>query len=119
MAPTRLDDETEKHDGPEPKVLVVDVQAILRGKVRPGEDGEGESVRMIADRAEVSTRTVYRALNPKMKDPDNPEGPPIPVPPGNTTVGIGLDLADRLCLRADAHLSHCRLLMADGSVVPY
>lgn len=101
MTPTLLDGIEERHDGPEPRVLTKDVQTILRRVVRPGDDDSGESVSLIAHKAGVSTRTVYRVLNPQDSE------------------SISLDLADRLCLAADSHLASCRLLLPDGSVVPY
>lgn len=95
-----LDWELDKHDGPEPRVLTEDVQAILRRVVRPGEDDGGESVSLIAEKAGISTRTVYRVLQ-------------------RTTETISLDLADRLCLASDSHLALCRLRWPDGSVSDY
>lgn len=97
-----LDFVQETHDGPEPRVLVYDVQAILQAIIRPGEDDSGRSVSLIAERAGVSTRTVYRVLNPE-------EGKD----------SISLDLADNLTLAAGSHLAHCRLKWPDGSVTPY
>lgn len=106
MAPTLLDWELEKHDGPEPRVLTEDVQAILRRVVRPGDDDSGESVSLIAERAHVSTRTVYRVLNPAPPKDDRP-------------LTISLDLADRLCLAAESHIAHCRLYWPDGRISSY
>ena len=99
-----LDFVEEKHDGPEPRVLVADVQAILRRVIRPGDEDAGQSVQLIARRCHppVSTRTVYRVLNPE-------EGKD----------SISLDLADRLCLAAGSHPIHCRLKWPDGSITPY
>ncbi len=98
---TVLDDELEVHDGPEPRVLTADVQAVLSHKIRPG-DSQGESVALVAARARVSTRTVYRCLNPEeSKD------------------SIGLSLADRLCVAAENHLSACRLVWSDGRITDY
>jgi hypothetical protein len=96
----------ETHDGPEPRVLTHDVQAILRGIIRPGDDDSGESVSLIAERARVSTRTVYRVLKPAARDDGQPPT-------------ISLDLADRLCLAADSHLKLCRLYWPDGSITLY
>jgi hypothetical protein len=90
----------EVHDGPEPRVVTADVQAILRRVIRPGSDEGGRSVSLVADRARVSTRTVYRVLQG-----DKPD--------------IGLDLADRLCLAAGSHLAHVRLVWPDGTITPY
>jgi hypothetical protein len=97
----------EKHEGPEPRVLTDDVQAILRRVIKPGTPDDGEAVVLIADKARVSTRTVYRVLQNK-KDPEKDE-----------PRTISLDLADRLCLAANAHLSTCRLYWPDGSVTQY
>lgn len=102
---TLLDDELEKHDGPEPRVLTVDVQAVLRRRVRPGETHQettGDPVALIAARARVSSRTVYRCLNPAEVKPT-----------------ISLDLADRLCVASEAHLSECRLVWPDGQITSY
>jgi hypothetical protein len=100
--PTLLDDELETHEGSEPRVLTADVQKILALKVRPGSDDAGESVALIAERADVSPRTVYRCLSP---DPDK------------TT--INLSLADKLLMACDSHLSHVRLVDSEGYVTGY
>lgn len=100
--PTLLDNILETHDGPEPRVLIDDVQAILKRVIRPAEEDAGESVSVIAERAKMSPRTVYRCLNPD---------------PGKTT--ISLDLADRLCLAAGSHIANCRLQWPDGRVTNY
>lgn len=84
----------------EPRVLTEDVQTILRRVVRPDLDDEGDSVAMIAEKANTSTRTVYRVLS-------------------RSTESIRLDLADRLVLAADAQLLECRLLMPDGTIQGY
>src|SRR5881394_1294765 len=105
-AVTVLDWIQETHEGPEPRVLTHDVQSILRGIIRPGDDDSGESVSLIAERARVSTRTVYRVLNPAPRDDGEPPT-------------ISLDLADRLCLAADSHLKHCRLYWPDGGITQY
>lgn len=81
----------ERHSGPEPRVLTLDVQQILKRVIRPGEDDNGESVALIAEKAHISTRTVYRVLQGDRET-------------------LGLDLADRLVLAANSHLIHCRLV---------
>lgn len=86
--PTLLDNILETHDGAEPRAITADVQAVLRRIIRPGDDEGGEAVAQIAARAGVSTRTVYRVLNPSESKPT-----------------ISLDLADRLCVAAGVHLS--------------
>jgi hypothetical protein len=97
-----LDFELEAHDGPEPRVLTEDVQGILQEVIKPGEDDSGKSVALIAERAGVSTRTVYRVLNPE---------------PGKDS--ISLTLADSLVLAAGSHLVYCRLRWPDGRTTPY
>jgi hypothetical protein len=101
--PTLLDDVLETHDGSEPRVLTEDVQTILRKKVQPTEEtGNGQAVGLIAEKAGVSTRTVYRVLNPD-----------------EAKVTISLDLADRLCIAAGAHVAACKLVWPDGRVTNY
>ena len=100
--PTPLDDILETHEGAEPRVLTEDVQEILRRRIRPGDEDAGESVALIALRAGVSTRTVYRCLNPE-----------------ESKATISLDLADRLCIAADSHLAHCRIIHPDGQITDY
>ena len=87
-------------DPGEPKVLTEDVRAILRRVIRPDDD-DGGGVAMVAERAQTSTRTVYRVLSPKHAD------------------AISLDLADRLCLAAGSHVALCRLKWPDGEITPY
>lgn len=84
----------------EPRVLTEDVQIVLRRIVRPDQEDEGDSVATIAEKAGTSTRTVYRVL-------------------AGTTKTLSLDLADRLCIAADTHLSECRLQWPDGTVTAY
>lgn len=84
----------------EPKVLTEDVRAVLRRVIRPDDD-DGGGVAMIAERAETSTRTVYRVLSESHAD------------------AISLDLADRLCLAAGSHVALCRLKWPDGEITPY
>lgn len=87
-------------EGTEPKVVTSDVTALLRRVVRPGDEDNGESVALVAAKAQTSTRTVYRVLAAS-----SPE--------------ISLDLADRLCVAAEAHVSACRLVWPDGRVTSY
>lgn len=84
----------------EPRVLTEDVQRVLKQMVRTGEESEGESVTVVAEKAGTSTRTVYRVL-------------------ARTTESISLDLADRLCLAASSHLRECRLLWPEGLITDY
>ena len=84
----------------EPRVNTADVAAVLRRVVRPDDDDSGESVTIIAEKADTSTRTVYRIL-------------------AESTETLKLDLADRVCLAANTHPSVCRLHWPDGRVTPY
>lgn len=99
--PTLLDGVLETHEGTEPRVIIWDVQSILESAIRPDDEDAGLSVAMVAERANISTRTVYRILKPKKQE------------------SIGLDLADRVCLAANSHISECRLVWDDGSITPY
>lgn len=100
--PSPLDNILESHDGPEPRVLTADVQAVLQTTIKPGQD-DGAAVALIAERAGISTRTVYRVLNPE-----------------ETKETISLDLADRLCVACGVHMSaSVRLRWSDGSITEY
>lgn len=100
--PSLLDEVLEVHDGPEPRVITRDVQQVLRSVIRPGAD-DGAAVASIASRAHVSTRTVYRVLNPD-----------------ESKETISLDLADRLCLACGTHIAFtCRLFWPDGRITDY
>lgn len=82
----------------EPKVMTEDVRRIIQAVV--GDDDAG-GVSMLAEKADTSTRTVYRVLSPKH------------------TESISLDLADRLCLAAGSHVALCRLKWPDGAITAY
>lgn len=101
--PTLLDNVLESHDGPEPRVRTTDVQAVLRRVIRPGDDDSGEAVASIAEKARVSTRTVYRILNPAEAKPT-----------------VSLDLGDRLCRACGVHpRGVLNLIWEDGGVTPW
>ena len=85
---------------PEPKVLTEDIRRILELVIQPDLEDAGESVARVAEDAETSTRTVYRVLRGEM-------------------YSVGLDLADRLVMAAGGHLSDCRIVREDGTVVEY
>lgn len=71
------------------------MQAILSAAVYPKYEGlDGLEVPVIAQRAGVSTRTVYRALNPKK--------PYMP-----------LSTADRLLMAVERRLTDVRLVQAE------
>lgn len=91
---------------PEPKVLTADVQRVLRRVVHPDAEDEGDSVELIAHKADTSTRTVYRVLASAPTEKN-----PVPT--------IKLDLADRLCIACDSHLWECNLVYEDGRIEPY
>jgi DNA-binding phage protein len=100
---TLLDNVLERHEGPEPRVVTTDVQKVLTAAIQPDNKDNGMSVTAVAEKAGVSTRTVYRVLNPKEARPT-----------------IALDLADRLCLACGVHIAFvCRLEWPDGRITPY
>lgn len=84
----------------EPRIVTKDVATVLRRVIHPDDPDQGDSVALIAEKADTSTRTVYRVLS-------------------HSTETLGLDLADRLCLAAGYHLAECRLAWPDGSTTPY
>lgn len=98
---TAVDPQDAPERETEPRVVTEDVALILSRIVRPDDDDAGESVALIAEKADTSTRTVYRVL-------------------ARSTETLNLHLADRLCLAADAHLSACRLYWPEtGETTPY
>lgn len=84
----------------EPRVPTEDVRTVLTRIVQPGHESEGDSVATIAAKADTSTRTIYRIL-------------------AGSTKTLSLDLADRVCIASDAHLSECRLIWPSGEITPY
>lgn len=92
-------DEVSSNSG-EPRVLTCDVAFVLEPIVKPDDEDSGSSVALIAEKANTSTRTVYRVLS-------------------RHTETISFDLADRLCIAAGAHLSACHLRFANGEIRPY
>lgn len=87
----------------EPRVLTQDVGAILRQATEASADlgaHPSKSVATLAETAGTSTRTVYRVLS-------------------GSTETISLDLADRLCLAANSHVSQCRVKWPDGRIEAY
>lgn len=99
--PTLLDDIEERHEGAEPRVLTADVQAVLQRVIRPGGDA-GESVTLIAEKADISTRTVYRVLQ-------------------RSSDTISLAQADNICRACDVHPRQAgiRLVWSDGAITDY
>lgn len=91
----------------EPAVVTEDVRAVLRQAIRPGSPDEGDAVVAVAERAQTSTRTVYRVLNP-------------PTPPNGLPHTINLALADRLVMAVGRMLEEidCRVVV-DDRVVDY
>lgn len=84
----------------EPRVPTEDVRVILSRVIRPDEDAHGEAVATIAEKANTSTRTVYRVL-------------------AGTTKTLSLGLADELCIAANANLRECRMQWPDGTITDY
>lgn len=83
-------------DETEPRVRTSAVKRALEKVIAYGDsDEQGETVALIAEKAETSTRTVYRCL-------------------GESTATLSLDLADRLLVAAGAHLSDCELVWEDA-----
>lgn len=79
----------------EPRVVADDVRKILdRYLDRAAHLQRGEAVEVLAERAEVSTRTIYRILEGNRK-------------------WLELDQADRLLLAADAHLTDVEVESVD------
>ena len=76
-------------------VLTEDVAAILQRIVGRDENDARESVAVLAERADTSTRTIYRCL-------------------GRRTQFLSLDLADRLLVAAGHHLSEVRVVEPSG-----
>jgi hypothetical protein len=87
-------------------VVTSDVQGILRRVIHPDDPDYGEAVAQFAERAETSTRTVYRVLSGTAGVSTDPPS-------------LLLDLADRLVIAAGRHLWECDVVLPDGSVVPY
>jgi len=78
----------------EPRVVTDDVAALIRRAIGPD---EADSVALIAERANRSTRTIYRIL-------------------GGEWPTIALELADAVCLAAGGHLTDCRVVEPGGTV---
>lgn len=93
----------------EPAVVTDDVRRVLRDVIQPDDPDAGEAVTRLAERADTSTRTVYRILNPPPSDRSNGRLHTLP-----------LALADRLVLAAGRQLAEidCRVVL-DGRVVDY
>jgi hypothetical protein len=81
----------------EPQICAQDLRRVLN---RAGytKDDEGESVAILAERSGLSTRTVYRALDPKRDKP------------------WALTTGDELLVAAGRHISEVRLIWPDGSI---
>lgn len=81
----------------EPRVLTEDVRAILIQEIRGSDEEEGDSVALLAEKADTSTRTIYRIL-------------------GRKTKAVSLDLADKLLIAAGRQLNECRVIWPDGTI---
>ena len=82
----------------EPKVVTADVTAILR-KVAGRATKTGESVALVAAKARPRPARSTASSRPRRQR--------------------SLDLADRLCVAAEAHVGACRLVWPDGRVTSY
>jgi hypothetical protein len=74
----------------EPRVYTKDVRVLLARHIRPLEEDEGESVAIVAEKADTSTRTIYRILS-------------------ESTETLSLSLADRCLVAVGEHISDCKL----------
>jgi DNA invertase Pin-like site-specific DNA recombinase len=92
--------EEAKKNEVEPRVVTEDIAKLVRNFVRPDDEDAGASVSLVAEKANTSTRTVYRVLS-------------------ESTTTIQLDLADRLCIAVSSHLATCRLAWPDGTISAY
>lgn len=102
-----IDNVIEGHEGSEPRVLKSEVRRMLRTVIRPEDEDMGEAVTAVAERANVSTRTVYRVLAPESA--------------GSPPDSITLAISDQLCRSCGTHLAliGARLLWSEGSITPY
>jgi hypothetical protein len=82
------------------------VRTILRRLINPDDPDYGESVQQFAERAQTSTRSVYRVLSGSSSSSTDPPT-------------LLLETADRLLTAAGAHLNDTRVLTEDGRLIPY
>lgn len=82
----------------EPSVWTADVRAALDQRIRPDSPDAGDSVVVVSERSQVSTRTIYRILK------------------GEYDRLMELDMADRLLMAADGELWECHMEWPDGKV---
>lgn len=82
----------------EPLICAQDLRRVLNRAGYTKEDG-GESVAILAERSGLSTRTVYRALDPHRTD------------------SWALTTGDELLVAAGRHISEVRLVDQDGRLV--
>lgn len=96
-----LDAAPEAADYADPRVLAADIQSVLEEVIRPEDPDHGLSVAQVAERARVSTRTVYRHLTPEKED-------------------MSLELADKLCRACEVRMrDRVRLVWPDGTITDY
>lgn len=95
-----LDRPTERHTGPEPRVLTSDVKAVIELAIDPANESSNRTVEFVAEQSNVSTRTVYRVLQ-------------------EHTDSISMRLADILCLSSGSRVQRCRLVWPNGEVTSY
>ncbi len=89
----------------EPRILARDVRRIICRVIDPDNPDNGEAVSNFAERAETSTRTIYRVLSGKAGLATEPPSLLLPV-------------ADRMVTAAGYHLSECDALVS-GQIVSY
>lgn len=87
-------------------MLTEDVRRVLRGVIDPDNPDHGEAVVDFSERSDTSTRTIYRVLNGTAGD-------------GTSPPSLLMHRADRLVTAAGRHLSECRVLLAEGRIIPY
>jgi len=90
----------------EPRILAEDVRRIICTVIDPDNPDNGEAVANFAERAQTSTRSIYRILSRKAGTATTPHS-------------LRLDTADRMVTAAGRHLSECDALVQDGQIVPY
>lgn len=82
----------------EPSVWTADVRRALVKRIRPESPDAGDSVVVVSERSEVSTRTIYRILK------------------GEYDRLMELDVADRLLIACDKELWECHLEFPNGMI---
>lgn len=87
-------------------MLTEDIRRVIATVIDPDNPDNGEAVLDFAERASLSTRTIYRVLAGTAGD-------------GTSPPSMFMNTADRLVTAAGRHLSECRALLPSGEVVAY